>query len=191
MTTDPAPQADVRTRILDCALGLMSDRGSAGTSMRRLAGASGVNVATIYHYFPSKADLLTAVIAERHYGERMATDEPALDPALPARERLVALLQWLWVGTMAEKAMLRLLIGEGLRGVAEAQHAAAGLLDSLEQTLTGRLSDAFPEFEQHRIDPAVVARLARRHLVAIVIEQLATGHADPEAAARDLAATVF
>ena len=66
-----APSA-ARTRILDSALGLMSERGAAGTSMRRLADACGLNVATIYHYFPSKADVLRAVIEERRYGERTA-----------------------------------------------------------------------------------------------------------------------
>ena len=47
---------DPRTRILDAALALMSEQGSAGASMRQLAAACGLNVATIYHYFPSKAD---------------------------------------------------------------------------------------------------------------------------------------
>ena len=52
-----------RTRILDAALALMSEQGSAGASMRQLAAACDLNVATIYHYFPSKADLLRSVMA--------------------------------------------------------------------------------------------------------------------------------
>ena len=47
-----------RERILDAALLLMSDRGAGSTSMRQLAKACDLNVASIYHYFPSKADLL-------------------------------------------------------------------------------------------------------------------------------------
>ena len=53
-----------RARILDAALTLVSDLGAAGTSMRRLASTCGLNVATIYHYFPSKADLYVAVVEE-------------------------------------------------------------------------------------------------------------------------------
>ena len=53
-----------RSRILDAALVLVSELGAAGTSMRRLAAACGLNVATIYHYFPSKADLLRALVEE-------------------------------------------------------------------------------------------------------------------------------
>ena len=51
-----------RARILDAALSLMSEHGVAGTSMRMLAGECGLNVATLYHHFPSKADLLRAVL---------------------------------------------------------------------------------------------------------------------------------
>ncbi len=52
--------------------------------MRQLATACGLNVATIYHYFPSKADLLRSVMAERRYGERLGTEGPGLDPRGPA-----------------------------------------------------------------------------------------------------------
>ena len=45
----------------------MSERGAADTSMRQLAAACGVNVAILYRYFPSKADLLRSVIEERQY----------------------------------------------------------------------------------------------------------------------------
>ena len=44
---------DQRGRILDAALRLMAEQGSVGASMRQLAAACDLNVATIYHYFPS------------------------------------------------------------------------------------------------------------------------------------------
>ena len=77
-----APESQ-RSRILDAALTLVSELGAAGTSMRRLASACGLNVATIYHYFPSKADLLRALVEEQRYGERMANDDPPLATDLP------------------------------------------------------------------------------------------------------------
>ena len=73
--------ASPRTRILDAALALMSGQGSAGVSMRQLAAACNLNVATIYHYFPSKADLLRSVMEERRYDERLDRDAPVLDPS--------------------------------------------------------------------------------------------------------------
>ena len=180
-----------RSRILDSALGLMSERGAAGTSMRRLAGACGLNVATIYHYFPSKADLVKAVIAERRYGERMASDPPPLDPEAPPADRLGALVQWLWEGTLHEQSVLRLIIGEGLRGDVGAQSSARNLLAALDAGLTTWLSEGFPELKDRHLDPSVAARLVRRHLLALVAEHLAIGTSDPTSAARELATALF
>jgi AcrR family transcriptional regulator len=186
----PTPPG-ARTRILDSALGLMSERGAAGTSMRRLADACGLNVATIYHYFPSKADVLRAVIEERRYGERMATETPPIDPDLPPAERLVGLLSWLWSGTLDEQAVLRLILGEGLRGDAGAQTSARSLVAALDAGLAAWLDDGFPELRARDLDPAVAGRLVRRHLLALVAEQLAAGDADGDAAAAELASALF
>src|SRR6185437_12885349 len=56
------PMADQRDRILDATLSLMARAGAHGTSMRAVASACGLNVATLYHYFPSKRDLLPDAI---------------------------------------------------------------------------------------------------------------------------------
>ena len=73
-----------RGRILDAALDLMSEKGVAGASMRSLAGACDLNVATLYHHFPSKADVFRAVIEERGFAERFRTEGPP-DAAAAAR----------------------------------------------------------------------------------------------------------
>ena len=59
--------SSTRHRILQISLSLMSQRGVDGTSMRDLAAAAGLNVASLYHYFPSKRDLLEAVLVEHGY----------------------------------------------------------------------------------------------------------------------------
>jgi AcrR family transcriptional regulator len=180
-----------RGRILDAALTLVSELGSAGMSMRRLAAACGLNVATIYHYFPSKADLLQALIEERRYGERMATEEPPVDPRVPAQPRFAALVRWVAERTLEEEVVLRLLLGEGLRGDATARRSALELLAALDGTVAGWLEAGFPELRSRGTDPAVVARLVRRSLLAIVTQQLATGSAEVEADAAELAEVVF
>src|ERR1700735_5721025 len=63
----PGEGSATRRRILQIALSLMSQRGVDGTSMRDLASAAGLNVASLYHYFPSKRDLLESVLAEQGY----------------------------------------------------------------------------------------------------------------------------
>ena len=68
--------ADRQGEILDHALALMSERGAQTMSMRELAKACEVNVATLYHYFGSKAELLRAVIEERRYHELLREECP-------------------------------------------------------------------------------------------------------------------
>lgn len=191
---DPAaspPAADPRTRILDAALALMSLRGSSGVSMRQLAAACGLNVATIYHYFPSKADLLRSVMEERRYGERLGTEVPVLDPAMPVRERLVGLIEWLWDNALGEEAVWRLLVGEALRGEEVATTSAAEVVDALAVTLEGWLEAGFPEVQG---DAGPLARVIRGQVFALVVEHLALGEVSPAAARRraeELAGLVF
>jgi AcrR family transcriptional regulator len=180
-----------RTRILDAALALVSELGAAGTSMRRLATACGLNVATIYHYFPSKADLLRALIEERRYGERMAAEEPPVDATVPPGERLAAFFAWVTARTLEEETVLRLLVGEGLHGNEAARSSARALLAALDHTMAGWLAAGFPELASTSTSPPVAARLVRRALLAVVTEHLATGVADGESAADDLAAALF
>jgi AcrR family transcriptional regulator len=193
MTVAAAAAAEVgqRTRILDTALRLMSERGSAGTSMRVLATACGLNVATIYHYFPSKADLLRAVIEAQRYGERLAAEEPAIDPALPAPDRLVALVEWVWHQTQTEHTVLRLLLGEGVRGDATARQSVQELVAALDTGIAAWLARGFPELADRGIAPEVAGRLVRRQLLALEAEHLASGTADGTAAATELAAVLF
>ena len=191
MTIAEAAPAGARARILDSALDLMSEHGAAGTSMRRLATACRLNVATIYHYFPSKADLLRAVIAERRYGERMAAEAPPIDPTVPPADRLAALVRWLWSHTLDEQVVLRLIIGEGLRGDGAAQSSARGLVEALDTGLAAWMGDGFPELEERGIAPGVAGRLVRRHLLSLVAEQLAAGRTDADAAATELGQALF
>jgi AcrR family transcriptional regulator len=51
-----------RERVAREALALLDSHGLEALSMRRLAGELGVGTMTLYHYFPSKRDLLDAVV---------------------------------------------------------------------------------------------------------------------------------
>lgn len=182
---------DQRSRIVDHALGLMSERGAAGTSMRRLANSCGLNVATIYHYFPSKDDLLRAVIEERRYGDRLTDEEPLFDTSLPARDRLEALLELVWSSTEPELPVLRLLLGEGVRGHPTAREAISELISLLDDGLGAWMARGFPELANRQVSPEVAGRLLRRHLLALVAEQLATGSVDGRRSTADLADVLF
>jgi AcrR family transcriptional regulator len=190
-TTRPvADERQQRTRILDAALALVSEQGAAGTSMRRLASACGLNVATIYHYFPSKADLLRALIEERRYGERMAAAPPPIDPDLGPHARFTAFYSEVAARTLEEAAVLRLLLGEGMHGNSTARLSARALIGALDESMTGWLQAGFPELAA-ATPPSVAARLVRGALLALVTERLATGDADAATGGDDLAAALF
>src|SRR5258706_2996936 len=53
--------AEARQRIISVAEALFTQRGFEGASMRDIAAAANMNVASSYYYFPSKEELLWAV----------------------------------------------------------------------------------------------------------------------------------
>lgn len=169
-----------REHILDVALRLMSEHGSAGTSMRLLAKECGLNVAAIYHYFESKDALLAAVIGERRYEARLA-EIPELPADLAPADRLLLIYRTVWEGALAEEAVWRLLLGEGLRGESAALPVGRSLLEVFRPGLSAWIAASVPEvaqpdavadlmvgqlfagFVQHIFDPALdLAEIERR-----------------------------
>src|SRR5215212_12065912 len=59
-----------REQILETALGLFAERGFDGTSTRQIAKEVGIAEGLIFHYFPTKARLLTAILEDRLEGRR-------------------------------------------------------------------------------------------------------------------------
>jgi len=141
---DAPVRPNQRQRIIDAALELMSEQGAGATSMRQLAKACGLNVAAIYHYFPSKADLLRSVIEERQYNLRLR-ELPVFDVGLPPHALLAGLIEEMWLGSIAEEPIWRLLLGESLRGEANAVAVSAELLHAIEAALGTWLAELFPE----------------------------------------------
>ena len=179
-TAAPAPS---KARILDAALALMSEHGVAGTSMRMLAGECGLNVATLYHHFPSKADLLAAVLADRAYERQLATAEPpaTVTEGGDPRTRLRRLVRWLAWATHEEDAVIRLLIGESLRGEPAARDAADRLVTGIDDAVTRWLRSVVPELGDRT---AAVAGLVRALLFSLIVERVALGPDDARSRAR-------
>ena len=168
--TAPAAPAEPgqRERILEAALRLMAEHGVHATSMRRLSEACGLNVATLYHYFPSKADLLTEVIAHRSYADLLA-ELPPVDPDAPLRERVQAVLAYVFTEMAAEDDMWRLLLGESLRGNDQVLVAAAELSALFEQALNDWFDAVLADFPGDRGD---VTRVLRGTIYGFFVEVL-------------------
>jgi AcrR family transcriptional regulator len=147
--TATIPRANQREHILDEALKLMSAKGSAGMSMRQLALACGVQVAAIYHYFPSKDALLRSVVEERRYDTRLAEQEDfaPIDPNGTVEQRVRAIFHMFWNGAIGEEPVLRLLLGEALRNQPAAMPTGMALLDVLRTGVVAMLDAHVPEID--------------------------------------------
>lgn len=155
-----------RERILDITLQLMAEKGASATSMRALAAACGLNVAALYHYFPSKDALLRAVIEERRYDSQLEA-MPVPDLRLPPRERLAELMLAMWDGALAEAPIWKLLLSEAIHGDTTAQEVGVGLRDTLEAALAEALPRLVPELTTA---PDVAAKAASATLLALLVE---------------------
>ncbi len=148
-----------RELILDVALKLMAEHGAAGASMRSLAKECGLNVATLYHYFPSKDDLLGAVVAERQYSTRLAS-VPEIDADASPAERMATIWNTLWTGAMEEQAIWRLLLGEGIRGDVSVRPVAQELFRVMNEGLPVWIAAAIPEIaDPHEVTHLMVGQL--------------------------------
>ena len=181
-----AAGSDQRARILDTALALMGQQGASTTSMRQLAGACDINVATLYHYFPSKSDLLRAVIEERGYGEDL---EAMVEPPVARRgnpaTRLADLLAYVAGEAMEAEAVWRLFLGEAVHSDADAMAMARQLSSGLEEALARWIPDLVPEFAG---DVHGLSRLLRSQLFGMMIEVLVSPDTDREALVRSRSA---
>jgi AcrR family transcriptional regulator len=176
---------------LSTALTLMSQQGVDGTSMRNLAAATGLNVASLYHYFPSKRDLLVAVLEERGFVDSLAAAaQPSLsrDPV----SGLADLLSDILASMLEVEDFVRLMMGEVMRGDDTAFAVGGDLFaatqSSLELWLEGRHPPLCPPEEQ----PAM-ARMLRSLLVGMFFEHVAgvlDGGAEPSTAFRSRAEEV-
>ncbi|CAN5431410.1 hypothetical protein BH10ACT3_BH10ACT3_14800 [soil metagenome] len=185
MTTATVPRANQREHILDEALKLMSAQGSAGMSMRQLALACGVQVAAIYHYFPSKDALLRSVFEERRYDARLADEDNlvGIDRDGTVEQRLRSVFAMFWNGALDEEPVLRLLLGEALRNQPVALPTGTALLEVFRSGVTLLLEEFVPELD----DVELVTQVFNSQLFAGFIRHIFEPDADTDEIAAELA----
>jgi AcrR family transcriptional regulator len=190
MATQGAPTAGgggQRQHILDTALSLMAQRGVAGMSMRDLASATGLNVASLYHYFPSKQDLLVAVLAERGFLDELAITTPTPGDRTP-RIELADLLNEILQSMLEVEDFIRLMLGEVMRNDETALSVGHELIAGTQDSLEHWIADDQPELARAPGADAV-ARMLRATLIGLFFEHVAgvLGGEDPSAALRERA----
>jgi AcrR family transcriptional regulator len=78
--------------IMDCAAALFAKEGYPSAKMQDIAKACGATKSMLYHYFPTKDDLLFAMLIEHLERVFQSVEEAIATPGHP-RDRLMALVQ--------------------------------------------------------------------------------------------------
>jgi AcrR family transcriptional regulator len=158
-TTAPELDSAKRRQILDGARRVFFERGFEAASMDAITRAAGVSKATIYAYFPSKDDLIAALVTveKREQAERFALPP---DDERPVAEVLTEL------GTRTILAMARPEAVQRLRLV-------VGLAPKMPEIARAFFEDG-PQFSTRRLGDYLARLVAEGRLTA----------ADPYRAAR-------
>lgn len=103
--------SQTRDAILAAAAELFAVRGQAGTTIKDIGRAAGVNPALIYYYFDDKSALYDAVLAELigRFPDRLIE---SIDPSASPREALAAVLHRQAQVFIAEPQLPRLIVRE-------------------------------------------------------------------------------
>ncbi len=151
----------------------MAQRGVDGTSMRDLASAAGLNVASLYHYFPSKRDLLESVLIDQGFLP-IRPAQKAADGAGPDADplTLAQLLAEIMTSMFEVEDFVRLMVGEAMRGEATARAVGLDLFASFETSIEDWVKKNRPDLDEGP-GAASVARLLSAMVVGIFIQHAA------------------
>ena len=132
-----------REQILKTALKLFAERGFDATSTRQIAKEAGIAEGLIFHYFPTKASLLTAILEDRLEGRRAFRTRlrPLLDDAggKPAPEVLGAVASG-WLATLRRDEEFIVVLFAVAQTNPEVRAAWQGLIREGTELLTGYLA---------------------------------------------------
>jgi AcrR family transcriptional regulator len=160
-----------RRRILQIALTLMSQRGVDGTSMRDLAGAAGLNVASLYHYFPSKRDLLESVLVEHGFLPVAVIRPESLDANL-ADSPLALLLSEILLSMFEVEDFVRLMVGEAIRDEPTARSVGLDLFTTFQTSIEEWVRKHRPDLDEASGAPEV-SRMLSAMVVGIFVQHAA------------------
>lgn len=165
---------ETKARIVDAALRLFSERGFAATSTRQIAEAAGVAEGLIFHYFPTKMDLLLSIPETRRTFSSHVATTLAGAAGRPATECLPALADGFVRMVRSEQPFLNMMIGESrtndtlyalsLRFLEGTSDALAAYLDTRVDAGELRPDLATGSAARAFFGPLILFSLTNRHL---------------------------
>jgi AcrR family transcriptional regulator len=175
-TVDPAKHAAKRDAIVDAAAGCFAEKGFERTTTADICRAAGISSGSLFHYFPSKRAVFTAIFTDdaRKTGERLAAATEADDP-WGALLDVVAEL----AGQVAHPAVVRLVLEAAAQAARDDEFAA------LIQRNDGALRDGLAVLVERAagaglIDPGVAPRAVAGWLVGLIDAMISRAGLDPD-----------
>jgi AcrR family transcriptional regulator len=178
LTSRQRQAAARREEILKTALGLFAEKGFDATSTKQIATEAGIAEGLIFHYFPTKASLLTAILEDRLEGRRAFRNQlrPLLEEAKdrPASEVLGALASG-WLATLRRDEQIVVVLFTAAQVNNEVNAAWQAMIREGTELLTGYLASRVDAGELRKDLPLETAAmmfvsslmiffLTRRHL---------------------------
>jgi AcrR family transcriptional regulator len=165
----PGEGSATRRRILQIALTLMAQRGVDGTSMRDLASAAGLNVASLYHYFPSKRDLLEAVLVEHGV---LPVNTPRPDPREyeNIESPLAQLLADTLVSMFEVEDFVRLMVGEAIRAETTARSVGLELFTTFQTSIEDWVTRHRPDLLDEHAGAGPITRMLTAMVLGIFVQ---------------------
>lgn len=127
--------ASMRTRLIDAAVDCLNRLGYSATTLSTIAEAAGVSRGGMLHQFPSKVDLMLAVVAYASGADERSHQPPALNDDDDKLAYFMSLTETTWTVLIQEPAMAKLEILMASRS---------------DKVLAAKLPDMFNSIEQNR-----------------------------------------
>lgn len=167
--TNREQREQTRAQLLAAAVRLFAEHGVDRVSVAQVAAAANVSKGLVYHYFATKADLVSAVLEKRVAD--VAALVASLPPGLSEAEQLRAFAGALLASVRADPEGYRMLLrtlahpegGEAIRQVVRSREAVFRERAASFAQLFGRLGSD---------DPALDARFFQAAMVGILVLQV-------------------
>lgn len=175
-TVDPAKYAAKRASIVDAAAGCFAEKGFERTTTADVCRAAGISSGSLFHYFPNKRALFTAIFTD-DAAETAARLEAAAESADPWAALLDVVTEL--AGQVAHPAVVRLVLEAAAQAARDDEFAElvqrndGALRDGLA-VLVGRAADA------GLIDPGVTPRAAAGWVAGLIDAMISRASLDPE-----------
>jgi TetR/AcrR family transcriptional regulator len=103
-----AEEGEIRSKLVEAALGLRAEKGYAATSVREIVRVAGVSPPVLYYYFGNKEGLFLDLM-RTHFGRLEAIVDRYRDSKGSVRSRLMAMLDNGFVYVQQDRDFMRLM----------------------------------------------------------------------------------